>query len=101
MFARIILAAIGAIGAACAAAAPLSQTHDASLTGPAPEAPQPSAIPPPPADPLAVGSQEARDDLYCSALIYIENPDVSDALAPVEEERCCARRVYAGLPDRW
>ena len=40
---------------------------------------------PPPADPLAVGSQEARDDLYCSALIYAENPDVSDALAPVEE----------------
>ncbi|MDP3494443.1 MAG: hypothetical protein Q8R82_15135, partial [Hyphomonadaceae bacterium] len=49
------------------------------------EAPQLPAIPPPPADLLSAGSREAQDDLYCSALIYIENPDVSDALAPVDE----------------
>jgi len=85
MFARTILAALGAIGAACACSGPAVESHDAALTGPAPEVPQPPVIPPPPADPLAVGSQEARDDLYCSALIYAENPDVSDALAPVEE----------------
>lgn len=47
--------------------------------------PQATTVPPPPADPLAVGSQDARDDMYCSALIYAENPDVSDALAPVDE----------------
>ena len=39
----------------------------------------------PEVDYTALGSQEAKDDLYCSAMIYIENPDVSDALAPVDE----------------
>ncbi len=48
-------------------------------------APQPPGVPPLPADLLAVGTQDARDDLYCSALIYEENPDLSDALAPVDE----------------
>jgi len=45
----------------------------------------PPGAPPLPANLLAVGSQDARDDLYCSALIYNYNPDVSDALAPVDE----------------
>lgn len=90
MSARILFAAVcaAALAAACSGPATAPQTTDAQLTGPAPspEAPQkPSNVPPPPADPLAVGSQEAKDDLYCSSLIYIENPDVSDALAPVEE----------------
>jgi hypothetical protein len=93
MFAR--LAPIAACAAICAAAlvsacsgpAAAPQTTDAKLAGPSPETPQSARnnVPPPPADPLAVGSQEAKDDLYCSSLIYIENPDVSDALAPVEE----------------
>jgi hypothetical protein len=52
---------------------------------PAPAADLPPGVPPLPADLLAVGSQQARDELYCSALIYAENPDVSDALAPVDE----------------
>ena len=51
---------------------------------PAP-APQIPGVPPLPADLLAVGPQDARDDLYCSAVIYEENPDLSDALAPVDE----------------
>lgn len=45
----------------------------------------PPGAPPLPADLLGVGSQDARDALYCSALIYYENPDLSDALAPVDE----------------
>lgn len=45
----------------------------------------PPGAPPLPPDLLAAGSQEARDDLYCSAMIYNANPDVSDALAPVDE----------------
>lgn len=58
---------------------------------PAPQAAHPSSYPLPPgapplpADLLAAGSQAARDNLYCSALIYDANPDVSDALAPVDE----------------
>lgn len=54
---------------------------------PAPPAgPQlPPGAPPLAPDLLAIGSQEARDDLYCSAVIYDANPEVSDALAPVDE----------------
>ena len=87
MTVRIIFAALGAVAlAACSGSAPAPEAaSDAKLAGPAPEAPQAPTVPAPPADPLAVGSQEAKDDLYCSAMIYIENPDVSDALAPVDE----------------
>lgn len=88
---RSLFAAVcaAALLAACSGPATAPQTTDAKLAGPSPDAPQTATarpgVPPPPADPLAVGSQEAKDDLYCSSLIYIENPDVSDALAPVEE----------------
>lgn len=76
-------------GIALAATACGSQQRDAAAVAqPAPQiaqtAPQPSSAPLP-SDLLAVGSQEGRDALYCSALIYAENPDVSDALAPVDE----------------
>lgn len=70
--------ALGAVAASLAAApgAPAAPATTYQL---------PPGVPPLPADLLAVGSQEARDDLYCSALIYNANPDVSDALAPVDE----------------
>lgn len=45
----------------------------------------PPGAPPLAPDLMAIGSQDARDDLYCSAMIYNANPDVSDALAPVDE----------------
>jgi hypothetical protein len=52
-------------------------------------APEPQAAPvtppPPPDDPLAVGSQEAKDFLYCSAMIYAENPSPPNALNPIDE----------------
>jgi hypothetical protein len=89
--AMLTLAAITSL-AACGsqqrdpAAATSAQLTAQEQTTPAPAAdPLPPGIPPPPVDLLAVGSQEARDDLYCSALIYAENPDLSDALAPVDE----------------
>lgn len=53
----------------------------------------PPGVPPLPQDLLGVGSQDARDDLYCSALIYAENPDVSDALAPVDEAQLRKRQA--------
>ncbi len=80
---RLTIAGIGACALlfACSGSTPAAQA--------APDAPQQAQAtngpPPPPADPLAVGSQAAKDDMYCSALIYYENPDVSDALAPVDE----------------
>ncbi|RYG36438.1 MAG: hypothetical protein EON93_05050 [Burkholderiales bacterium] len=85
---RILFAAVCAavLATACSGQASSPQSTDAKLAGPSPDAPQTASnVPPPPADPLAAGSQEAKDDLYCSSLIYLENPDVSDALAPVEE----------------
>ncbi len=74
-------------GALACAACGSQQRDTAALAQPAPPAAAsvPAGAPPLPADLLGIGSQEARDALYCSALIYLENPDVSDALAPVDE----------------
>jgi hypothetical protein len=82
----IVLACAGAL-AACGSQQGESPAAATALEQPAVTAapPLPPGVPPLPADLLAVGSQEARDDLYCSALIYAANPDVSDALAPVDE----------------
>jgi hypothetical protein len=51
---------------------------------PAPTA-APTIPPPPPEHPLEVGSQDAKDDLYCAAVIYAENPDPPNALNPIDE----------------
>ena len=93
-FAGVMLAALTGL-AACGGCSQVDApaTPTAAITmEPAPQAAAtapiyqlPPGAPPLPADLLAVGSQDARDDLYCSALIYNYNPDVSDALAPVDE----------------
>jgi hypothetical protein len=73
--------ALAALIAACGQ----PPTSDANATA----APEPQAAPvtppPPPANPLEVGSQDARDDLYCSAMIYAENPSPPNALNPIDE----------------
>lgn len=86
------LAGLAACGGCSQVDAPVVATQAATPAAvePAPQTTPrgyqlPPGAPPLPADLLAVGSQEARDDLYCSALIYNYNPDVSDALAPVDE----------------
>ncbi len=93
--AGITLAAFLALGAcsgcsqveAPTAAPAAALAVEAPPAAPAPAAvnPLPSGAPPLAPDLLAIGSQDARDDLYCSAMIYNANPDVSDALAPVDE----------------
>ena len=45
----------------------------------------PITLPSPPADPLAVGTQEAKDDLYCAGLIFADNPSPPSALNPTDE----------------
>jgi hypothetical protein len=45
----------------------------------------PITPPPPPADPLAVGSQDAKDDLYCAGIIFAANPSPPSALNPTDE----------------
>jgi hypothetical protein len=94
MFAKATLALIGLAALAACGSQQRDTTPDtapmaaAPATAPAPPAGPyelPPGAPPFPAQPLAVGSQEARDRMYCSALIYDANPDVSDALAPVDE----------------
>jgi phytoene dehydrogenase-like protein len=54
-------------------------------------------VPPLPDDLMAAGSQQARDELYCSSLIYAENPDLSDALAPVDEAQLRKRQAMGSL----
>ncbi|MEP7211228.1 MAG: hypothetical protein ABI740_10360 [Alphaproteobacteria bacterium] len=50
------------------------------------QAPQAVSTPPPPlANPLAVGSQAAKDDLYCSAVIFAKFAPPSSALSPTDE----------------
>ena len=71
---------------------PAATVAAAEPVPPAASEPAPGT-PPLPADLLAVGSQQARDELYCSALIYAENPDVSDALAPVDEAQLRKRQA--------
>ena len=74
--------------------APASVAAPETAPAQAPEAAGlPAGAPPLPADLLAVGSQQARDELYCQALIYAENPDVSDALAPVDEAQLRKRQA--------
>jgi hypothetical protein len=51
----------------------------------APPAEAPTVPPPPPADPLAVGSQDAKDDLYCAGVIFAANPSPDSALNPTDE----------------
>jgi hypothetical protein len=61
-------------------------TQTAEAAPPAkPEASAPITPPPPPADPLAVGSQDAKDDLYCAGVIFAANPSPPNALNPVDE----------------
>jgi hypothetical protein len=65
---------------------PVVAMTDAAAEPAPPAGPQlPPGVPPLAPDLLAIGSQDARDDLYCAAVIYDANPDVSDALAPVDE----------------
>ncbi len=71
------------IALACAACG--SQQRDAQPAMAEPAPPVTTSSPTLPTNLLTIGSQEARDALYCSALIYFENPDLSDALAPVDE----------------
>jgi hypothetical protein len=73
-------------GDVTATPSPVVAMKDAAAEPAPPAGPQlPPGVPPLAPDLLAVGSQDARDDLYCAAVIYDANPDVSDALAPVDE----------------
>jgi hypothetical protein len=89
----------GAMLAACGSqqrdGASAMTTVAAAEPAPAPpSAPSlPPGVPPLPQDLMAAGSQQARDELYCSALIYAENPDLSDALAPVDEAQLRKRQA--------
>lgn len=43
--------------------------------------------PPPPSDPLSIGSQDARDDLYCGGVILAAFPVPTSAMSPTDEAR--------------
>src|SRR5690349_10714379 len=76
--ALVLAVTLGACGqkpadGATAAAGAADGTATADAPPPGPVEP-PTVPPPPPAHPLEVGSQAAKDDLYCSAVIYAANP---------------------------
>lgn len=53
-----------------------------------PAAPEKTIAPPPPiVNPTDIGSQDAKDDLYCSGLIISAYPQPEDAVVPVEQAR--------------
>ncbi len=58
----------------------------ATETAPSENEPAPSAeaAPPPIPNPLEIGSQDARDDLYCAGLIFAAHPEPMNAPVPVE-----------------
>lgn len=73
-----------AILALCVACGNEPHQQTAAADQPPPAA-APVTPPPPPADPLAVGSQDAKDDLYCAGVIFAENPSPPNALNPTDE----------------
>ncbi len=78
------LAMILALGVgACNGQAPASAAPDQPPA--TSQASAPIVPPPPPAAPLAVRSQDAKDDLYCAAIIFVSNPSPPSALNPVDE----------------
>jgi len=67
-----------------------------NLPGPAETLADTPAEPPAPIDqPLEVGSQEARDNLYCAGLLEAANPIPDQALIPAEEGRIFKARMDA------
>lgn len=49
-----------------------------------------------PADPLAVGSQEAKDDLYCSGVVFAKQLDATSTPAEQAERE---RNAYSALAE--
>jgi hypothetical protein len=90
----VTTALLAACGSQQRDATPAMTTVAVAEPAPAPQAPSlPPGVPPLPDDLMAAGSQQARDELYCSSLIYAENPDLSDALAPVDEAQLRKRQA--------
>lgn len=80
-FAMLALAVCACGETAPAAPAPVSPP------APAAPAPAPAASDTPRVDAglAQIGSQDARDDLYCSAVIFLRYAPTADALSPTEE----------------
>jgi hypothetical protein len=79
--AAALLASLAACGGEKQASAPA-----AAATTPTPRsAATPDVPPPPPEHPLAIGSQDAKDDLYCAGVIFAANPTPDSALNPTDQ----------------
>jgi hypothetical protein len=68
-------------------AAPPAPAEQAAIPAPATPAPVATPEPPPLPDPLAIGSPDAKDDLYCSGVLIAAFPTPMDAQVPVEQAR--------------
>lgn len=61
------------------------QTTPAAAPAPPTPLPPPDVPPPPPEHPLDIGSQDAKDDLYCAGVIYAAYPTPDSALNPTDQ----------------
>ncbi len=70
-------------------AMPMSDTLAASdpVELPIPPLPEIPVVIPPPLDPLIVGSDAARDDLYCSGIIFAAHRASGDEFSPEAQAR--------------
>jgi hypothetical protein len=84
---RAVLLALCASAALSACGQPDPQEAAIDLAMADPQEIAAASVPPPPSDPLMIGSPEARRDMYCSALITASNPMPSSAMSPTDEAR--------------
>lgn len=91
---RLAILAAALIFAACSPAADAPSDAAAPVEAPV-QAAVPAPPPPPPEAPMEIGSQTARDDLYCSALIFAANPMPDSGLNPMDEARLMKTHALA------
>jgi hypothetical protein len=68
-------------------APPTSETASGASISSSEDIQGPPPPPPPPSDPLSIGSQDAKDDLYCGGLILAAYPVPTSAMSPTDEAR--------------
>lgn len=87
----------------CNQPAATEQPSESQIADPGPEIQTSVARPAPPAppsEPLVIGSQDAKDDLYCGGLILASFPVPTSAMSPTDEARLIKNQnLGVGLAD--
>jgi hypothetical protein len=78
-----LLTAIVAL-AACGSPKPAAPSAASAEASASPNLPPPDPPPPPLEGPLTLGSQSAKDDMYCAGVLWAAFPDPMQALIPAD-----------------